>query len=65
VRVEAEHIELRPNLLKACADERQAFCRNVQAGYGRVFRCVCGSEGCGREVVGLRVCESEGGDGAH
>jgi hypothetical protein len=37
---EAEHIELRPNLLKACADERQAFCSNVQAGSGRVFRCV-------------------------
>ena len=35
---EAEHIELRPNLLKACADERQSFCRNVQPGAGRVFR---------------------------
>jgi hypothetical protein len=45
VRVETEHIELRPNLLKACADERRAFCRSVQAGSGRVFRCVCGSEG--------------------
>lgn len=39
---EAEHIELRPNLLKACADERQTFCRSVQAGSGRVFRCVVG-----------------------
>jgi hypothetical protein len=38
---EAETIELRPNLLKACADERAHFCMNVQAGAGRVFRCVC------------------------
>lgn len=36
---EAEHIELRPNLLKACADERQSFCKSVQPGSGRVFRC--------------------------
>jgi Golgi apparatus protein 1 len=35
---EAEHIELRPNLLKACADERQAFCANVQPGSARIFR---------------------------
>jgi hypothetical protein len=70
-RVEAEHIELRLNLLQACADERQAFCRNVQARSGRVFRCVCGSEGVwerggGSESagVGLRGCESEGGGGA-
>jgi Golgi apparatus protein 1 len=37
---EAEHIELRPNLLKACADERQAFCAVVAPGSARVFRCV-------------------------
>eukprot|EP00775_Hariotina_reticulata_P012795 gene12795-12923_t len=37
---EAEHIELRPNLLKACADERQAFCKNVQPGSARIFRCL-------------------------
>jgi len=35
---EAEHIELRPNLLKACADERQVFCANVQPGSARIFR---------------------------
>lgn len=35
---EAEHIELRPNLLKACADERQAFCAGVAPGSARVFR---------------------------
>lgn len=38
---EAEHIELRPNLLKACADERQSFCKSVSPGSGRVFRWVC------------------------
>eukprot|EP00879_Flechtneria_rotunda_P002629 GHRR01002831.1.p1 GENE.GHRR01002831.1~~GHRR01002831.1.p1 ORF type:complete len:772 (+),score=213.92 GHRR01002831.1:193-2316(+) len=37
---EAEHIELRPNLLKACADERQAFCKSVAPGSARVFRCL-------------------------
>ncbi|WIA10935.1 hypothetical protein OEZ85_011100 [Tetradesmus obliquus] len=37
---EAEHIELRPNLLKACADERQAFCAGVAPGSARVFRCL-------------------------
>eukprot|EP00878_Enallax_costatus_P020866 GHUV01022075.1.p1 GENE.GHUV01022075.1~~GHUV01022075.1.p1 ORF type:complete len:715 (+),score=210.45 GHUV01022075.1:1362-3506(+) len=37
---EAEHIELRPNLLKACSNERQTFCGNVQPGSARVFRCL-------------------------
>ena len=37
---EAEHIELRPNLLQACSNERQTFCGNVQPGSARVFRCV-------------------------
>jgi hypothetical protein len=37
---EAEHIELRPNLLKACAEERQAFCSGVAPGSARVFRWV-------------------------
>lgn len=35
---EAEHIELRPNLLKACANERQTFCSVVKPGSARVFR---------------------------
>jgi hypothetical protein len=51
---EAEHIELRPNLLKACADERQAFCSKVQAGSGRVFRWVS---------LGLHGWERGGGSG--
>ncbi|KAF8068300.1 hypothetical protein HT031_001987 [Scenedesmus sp. PABB004] len=37
---EAEHIELRPNLLKACSDERTTFCANVKPGSARVFRCL-------------------------
>ncbi|KAI8465216.1 MAG: hypothetical protein J3K34DRAFT_379960 [Monoraphidium minutum] len=37
---EAESIELRPTLLKACASERGLFCRDVQAGNARVFRCL-------------------------
>lgn len=50
---EAEHIELRPNLLKACADERQSFCKSVQPGSGRVFR-------CGHPQHGLiRSCSAE------
>jgi hypothetical protein len=58
-RVEAEHRELRPNLLKACADERQAFCRNVQAGSGRVFRCVLGEAWLWSEALRVRVWEWE------
>ncbi len=37
---EAEHIELRPNLLRACTEERAAFCAGVQPGSARVFRCL-------------------------
>lgn len=36
---EAEHIELRPGLMQACADERAAFCKGVAPGSARVFRC--------------------------
>ncbi|GBF99737.1 hypothetical protein Rsub_12450 [Raphidocelis subcapitata] len=37
---QAEHIELRPGLLAACATERGMFCRDVKGGSGRVFRCL-------------------------
>lgn len=37
---EAENVELRPGLLKACVDERQMFCKDVQPGQARVFRCL-------------------------
>jgi Golgi apparatus protein 1 len=50
---EAEHIELRPNLLKACADERQAFCSGVAPGSARVFR--CGLAGVGLEYAAGRL----------
>lgn len=46
---EAEHIELRPNLLKACSNERQTFCGSVPPGSARVFRWEPGSinqQGC-------------------
>ncbi len=39
-QTEAEHIELRPSLLKACADERSIFCKDVRPGSARVFRWV-------------------------
>jgi Golgi apparatus protein 1 len=35
---QAERIELRPGLLKACANERALFCKDVKTGNGRVFR---------------------------
>ncbi|GBF91163.1 2-C-methyl-D-erythritol 2,4-cyclodiphosphate synthase [Raphidocelis subcapitata] len=38
--VEAEHIELRGNLLAACDRERGLFCKGVEAGGARVFRCL-------------------------
>jgi hypothetical protein len=53
---EAEHIELRPNLLKACADERQAFCSGVAPGSARVFRWVLGFGWRGLKHV-LELCE--------
>lgn len=37
---EAENVELRPGLLRSCADERQMFCGEVQPGQARVFRCL-------------------------
>lgn len=37
---EADSVELRPSLLKACAEERSAFCKSVAPGQARVFRCL-------------------------
>jgi Golgi apparatus protein 1 len=37
---EAESIELNQGLLKACRDERSLFCKDVQPGQARVFRCL-------------------------
>jgi Golgi apparatus protein 1 len=48
---QAEHIELRPNLLAACGNERTMFCRDVKAGSGRVFRWA--ARGAGRRGAGL------------
>lgn len=37
---EAESVELNMGLLKACKAERQLFCKDVQPGQARVFRCL-------------------------
>lgn len=36
---EAESVQLNAGLLRACAGERSLFCRGVQPGSARVFRC--------------------------
>lgn len=42
---EADNLELRPSLLKACATERATFCNDVQTGQARVFRCLADNMG--------------------
>eukprot|EP00197_Chlamydomonas_leiostraca_P010927 CAMPEP_0202884756 /NCGR_PEP_ID=MMETSP1391-20130828/41312_1 /ASSEMBLY_ACC=CAM_ASM_000867 /TAXON_ID=1034604 /ORGANISM="Chlamydomonas leiostraca, Strain SAG 11-49" /LENGTH=982 /DNA_ID=CAMNT_0049567983 /DNA_START=167 /DNA_END=3115 /DNA_ORIENTATION=+ len=37
---EAESIEMNMGLLKSCRAERQLFCKDVQPGQARVFRCL-------------------------
>jgi Golgi apparatus protein 1 len=37
---ESANIELNVSLLKACRDERKLFCKDVQPGQARVFRCL-------------------------
>ena len=37
---ESSNIELNIGLLKACKDERKLFCKGVQPGQARVFRCL-------------------------
>lgn len=37
---ESGSIELSVNLLKACNSERRMFCKEVQTGQARVFRCL-------------------------
>lgn len=37
---ESSNIELNMGLLKACKDERKLFCKDVQPGQARVFRCL-------------------------
>jgi len=37
---ESSNIELNVGLLKACKDERKLFCKDVQPGQARVFRCL-------------------------
>lgn len=37
---ESSSIELSVNLLKACNSERKMFCKEVQTGQARVFRCL-------------------------
>lgn len=55
---QAAHVELRPGLAAACAGERARFCKSVEAGGGRVFRCLADSladpdfgQPCRREVI--------------
>jgi hypothetical protein len=42
---EAESVELRPSLIRACVGERQLFCKDVRPGNARVFRCAGGRRG--------------------
>ena len=37
---QATSVELNVGITKACKAERQLFCREVQAGQARVFRCL-------------------------
>lgn len=39
-QAEAENIELRPSLMRACTDEHTMFCKDVAPGSARVFRCL-------------------------
>ena len=39
-QAEAENIELRPSLMRACSDEHTMFCKDVSPGSARVFRCL-------------------------
>jgi len=57
--MEAENIELRPGILRACKDERPMFCKGVVPGGARMFRCLAEKvsdadfgEVCRKEVVG-------------
>ena len=37
---QATSIELSVGIMKSCKSERQMFCKEVQAGQARVFRCL-------------------------
>jgi Golgi apparatus protein 1 len=37
---EADNIQLNQGLMRTCAAERSLFCRDVQPGSARVFRCL-------------------------
>ena len=39
-RTQATSVELSVGIIKACKPERQLFCKDVQAGQARVFRCL-------------------------
>lgn len=38
--MEAENVELRPGIMRVCKDERLMFCKGVQPGGARMFRCL-------------------------
>lgn len=52
---EADNVKLNVGLLRACSNERSLFCRGVQPGSARVFRCVSLKAGQQRSCLCLCV----------